>query len=196
MKFIYLVLGITCSIINYCYAQEKVTNAKWQYKSLYSVGVLAGEAGFYIQPHTVHGLSKNNWLLDIGASYDGYVFNALPVFFHARKYSAAKTKWQPFGYAEVGAVIPLANETLPKTYFNGMKAYEQKTGFIGELGFGISKPFKQNKRLDFSFGYSHKLYRYDRFAPPFWIWPPQLSEYPTQSEHNFRRWCLKTSISF
>lgn len=196
MKFIYLIVGITCAIFNYCYAQQSATAAKWQYKNLYSVGFLAGEAGIFVQPHTVQGLTKNNWLIGIGASYDSYVYQSIPVFFHARKYSSAKTKWQPFGYAELGTVIPLANEALPKTYFNGAKAYEQQLGIFGELGIGISKPFKQTKRWDLSFGYSHKLYRYNRFSPPFWIWPPTISEFPTQFEYNFRRWNLKTSISF
>lgn len=142
-----------------------ISNAQknsWEPWAVAEAGLLTGSYGPSGDLRIQGGMKNSGWLLGIGAAYDGYKLESLPVYAQARKMFGRK-HMKPFAMGSLGAnfeMVKNPNEGL--IFFDRFSSilpaptYKYSTGLYGELGAGLA--FRTHKTFGFnlSFSYTHK----------------------------------------
>lgn len=126
-------------------------------------GIIAGSYGPSGDLRLQGGMKTNGWLMGLGAAYDGYKFESLPVYAQVRKMFGERRK-KPFLMGSFGVNLDQVKSfTDPDIVFfdvrNGIMqppSYQYDPGIYAELGAGIA--FRTHRKFgwNLSFSYTRK----------------------------------------
>jgi hypothetical protein len=121
------------------------------YSSLYSVGVLEGEAGGKMQLQTIQGIRYGQWFTGIGFGLDYYQLRGIPVFLDIRR-NILNRKNSPFIYADGGIHFAWAEKKDKLSW----GSTEFSNGPYYDLGLGYRLAVGKQSAFIMSAGYSFK----------------------------------------
>jgi hypothetical protein len=130
------------------------------YSSLYSIGLLEGEAGGKMQLQTIQGIRYGKWFTGIGVGLDYYQLRGIPVFLDIRR-DLLNRKNSPFIYADGGVHFAWA-EKKDKPNWGRTKF---SNGFYYDLGLGYKLAASKQSAFIISAGYSFKYLEEERVTP-------------------------------
>lgn len=132
------------------------------FTTITSAGFLAGESGVKLVGQLSAGFSFSRYFAGVGAGYDAYRFNSLPLFADLRvSFNREKTA---FLYVNPGYNFSLhnKNKTAPFIIEDNVKG-----GLYMETGIGYRVKLNNKHNLSFSGGYSFKkITEYKKYAYP------------------------------
>ncbi len=199
MNKIYIPVAALLLIGFTTYAQADSAKPRWKCTGIVQAGLINGgtETNYALQ--TIHGVTKGNWMLGLGAGLDRYVQQSIPLVVHGQ-YAFGKQKSKGFLYGQAGPQIPVATGFW-KDSFNGFNQYQLKTGWLAESGVGYAINLGNQKNLLFSLGYSIKQARYNEQIFRVCNWcgvrpEPIVAPTYTPVKLNMNRLILKVGFQF
>jgi len=181
MRIIMLLLGFTvCAAAG---AQDKKGSIR--FRSVNSVGLLAGESRPAFTFQSVNGINKDRWFAGLGLALDYYQTRSFPVFIQlGRSLFPGRS---PFVYANGGLNIPWTEE-------NSELNREYQSGGYAEGGLGYRLPLKKFS-LQFMAGYSYKSFSYAESYTVQCLIPP-CPEFGSTYRYRLNRLAFRVGIGF
>lgn len=154
-----------------------------------SSGIIAGEAEIKPLYQITGGIVFGRWFTGIGAGYDAYRFNTIPVFADCRVNMGNRKV--VFGYAQTGYNFPAGNHHPEVEY---AKVRDRlKGGFYADAGIGYRLRLGAGNHLLFSAGYSRLYILQEKaYSYPCGIVPCSNSQFTVYTyRYNFNRVLVK-----
>lgn len=129
------------------------------FSSINQVGIVQGQRDNQFLAQTINGFRYKTWFAGVGAGYDAYGVQTIPLFLDIRK-NLLKRAATPFVYADGG--IQFMAEKGKKADERTGKDYE--TGAYYDIGLGYQVRLSKNNALLLSAGYSVKTVQWDTFT--------------------------------
>lgn len=163
-----------------------------KFSSINQLGFITGSSDQAIQAQTINGVAYKTWFAGIGAGFDGYGINSIPLFADVRKAIFPKQQ-TPFIYLDLGTSLPLKKEEK-STWYN--RTYSG--GLYYEAGVGYAWPVKGRLSVNLSAGFSQKSLRETRtFSGVVIDFPPYERELQKEYyDYTYRRFSFKLALQF
>jgi len=191
MKLLFLCLLVfSFSFVKAQENTDKPKNTKLRFRSINTMGVLAGENPPEPLLQTVNGLNYKTWFAGIGTGIDYYVERSIPVFLDVRKAISNNVK-APFIYVAAGKHFAWHTEKPASWISSGMQGK-----WYYDAGAGYQVPLSSKMQMILSAGYSCKKMTEEVNTMP-WVsaWPPPHGAIQ-EREHIFRRLAFKMGLQF
>lgn len=152
--------NILALILCLCIIQSSQAQSKWKPWGIAEAGIIAGSYGPSGDLRLQGGLRTHGWLFGLGASYDGYKFQNLPVYAQARKMFGNK-KIKPFVMASGGVNYEIQRDNPPSNvvYISVMPGIwappviSYQPGYYADLGAGLA--FRTHKKFGYNLSFSY-----------------------------------------
>jgi hypothetical protein len=138
-------------------------------------------------------LQKKIFSFGVLTGFDGYRLSSVPVMISAVN-AFGKSKNKPFVYVNAGYNIASVTDKQRFAHFDAVSTPKYKNGYIAECGAGYMLILKDERALNFSFGYSLKTLR-EQYEFMEWNGMQNIRETKTL-HYTLRRLAVKCSISF
>lgn len=149
MKFVIIIIVFFLPVI--AYAQDKPLQ-KRGWRTITSVGMIAGQDKTTPTVQLSGGMTVRHYFVGVGAGYDPYQFQSIPVFADARVYFTRNNA--AFTYLNAGYNIPTQHdEPFPESFVTEDRMVG---GLYFDAGIGYRVPLKGSHALSFSAGYTQK----------------------------------------
>jgi hypothetical protein len=167
--------------------------AQYKVRGRFELGMAKGSAEYNVQVLGGVQLQKNNFSVGLSTGFDGYRLSSVPVMISAVN-TFGKKKNLPFLFINAGYNIASVTDKQKFAHFDAVATPKYKNGYIGETGVGYSLKLKDERALNFSFGYSLKTLR-EQYDFVQWNGTQNVNETKTL-RYTFRRAVVKCSINF